>query len=550
MTNEIQSLAVILTLAVGVGVVAKLVRLPMIFAYLVAGAILAASGLVPEASGGLYRLFSDLGVMLLLFLIGLEINYAALRLVGTTAALVGIGQVVGSGVLGTVIGLLLGFEPLTAGYVGIMVAFASTVVVVKMLSERHQVNSLHGKIVLGILLVQDFAAMVLLVALASLQAGQGIDAQLMLWTAIKGGLVFVVMLWAGRSLIPKVLRHVSQTPELLFIGSIAWMLLVATFAARLGLSIEIGGFLAGLALANSSEELHIANRLRPLRDFFLVLLFISLGSSLAVTNIESIVNQVIALTILVVIVNPLIVIGLLRTFGYHRRTAIVAGLHISQLSEFSLVVAAVGLRLGHLNPTLVSIITVTAILSIGVSSLMMMHAEAIYGFLRQLFHWREELSEGGKRQRFSVIVIGAHRLGHSVLRHLDPKKTLVIDFDPDVIHQVRQRGFETTYGDLTDDEILSGIFAAKPKMVISTSPEVEDNAGLLEAARHRRQQPILIVRAENEPEAKRLYALGADFVLLPHLMSGVTLGQMISRESKSELHRRRKHDLAYLAERR
>jgi voltage-gated potassium channel Kch len=134
------------------------------------------------------------------------------------------------------------------------------------------------------------------------------------------------------------------------------------------------------------------------------------------------------------------------------------------------------------------------------------------------------------------------------LRRLDPRRTLVIDFDPDVIHRVARRGFSTTYGDLTDDEVIERIFSARPKVIVSTSPEVEDNAGLLESARELPHRPLIIVRAENENEARRLYELGADFVLLPHLMSGLSLGEVVRRGSRAELRRWRQLDLRYLAE--
>jgi len=549
MEITIQQLAIVLAVAALVGGFARLFRLPMIFAYLVAGAVLAGTGVVPEATSGLYRLFGEIGIMFLLFLIGMEINYSSLRLVGMTAIVVGLGQIVISAVIGTMIGILLGYPPLTAGYLGVIMAFASTVVVVKVLSEKHEMNSLHGKIILGILLMQDFLAMVALVTLAGFDAGQGVNAGSMLGTVMIAVLFFVFMLWVGRSFVPRVMHEMAHVQELMFVGTIAWLFIVAAVATKLGLSIEIGGFLAGIALANSSEQFHLSNRMRPLRDFFLVLLFISLGTSLSIANLSTVIGPVIVITLAVVLINPLVVTIILRFMGYHHRTAILSGLHISQLSEFSLVVAAIGARLGHMDPTIVSTITLAAIVSIGISSFLMLHSETVYRFMRRYIRTSTHDPERKVQARYDVVMIGAHRLGRNILRNLGKTKVLVIDYDPDVIARLQREGIDVSYGDIGDEEVLDGIIRARPRVVLSTSPDLEDNIGILATLRlATKVRATVIVRAESERDAAKLYRAGADFVLLPHLMSGLSIGDVLRRKDSTMMKRWRTNDLKYLHE--
>lgn len=554
MSREIIELALVLTVAAGLGMVARALRQPMILAYILAGMILGITGHGPVASADIYRLFSDLGIMFLLFLIGLEINYQSLRLVGWSSLVIGLAQVGLTFVVGFFLAILFGLPLAVAGYISIALTFSSTVIVIKLLTEKGEMHSLHGKITVGLLLVQDVVAVLLLIVIAGYQHGNQVSVATIVTLLLKAIVLFVGMLWLGRSLVPRLMHRIASSPELLFLSSIAWLFLVAATVRSLGLSVEIGGFLAGLALANSAEQLQISAKVRPLRDFFLAIFFIGLGTSFAAASLAGLYAPIIGFTLFVLVGNPLIVLLIMSAMGYHRRTSFLASVNMAQVSEFSLVLAALGLSVGHLQPSHVTIITSVAILSIAISSYMISHADRLYHWLDPLLqlvqqhHVDEPAIVPARLQRRPIVMIGAHRLGRIILSFLKPKELLVIDFDPDVIRPLADQGIEAVFGDIGDEDLLQEILAMKPRLIISTSPQVEDNALLLQAVRRQRgSRPRVLVRAESDDEARRLYALHADYVIIPHLTSGQSVGQNIAADpSLRRLQTWRKNDLATL----
>jgi Kef-type K+ transport system membrane component KefB len=534
MNTQITELALLFGFAALVGILARMFQQPMLLAYLVAGFGLAAFGIAPATHDSLYQLFSQIGVMLLLFMIGLEINYSSLKVVGKSIAITSIVQVALSGAGGMLIGLLFGWSPMTSAFAAVLTAFGSTVVVVKVLGEQHELQSLHGKLAIGILLTQDVLAMLLLVGLTP-EGGNGAISSIM-WASTKVVILFALTIWGGRVIMPRLLSMLARTPELLFMVSIAWLFLVAAAVHKLGLSIEIGGLLAGLALANSAEQLHIASRMRPLRDFFLALFFIMLGASLSGTSVEGVFWPVVALSVFVLLINPLIVMFTLMVSGYHRRTAFMTGGAISQISEFSLIVAAAGVSVGYIDQRFVTVATLSAMVTIGASVFFQHQSDAWYHWVSRFLSRFEHVHAHGpaaeKTPKYATVVIGGHRLGQAVLRSLSKKTTLVIDFDPEVLQTIRDLGYHTSYGDLSDEEMLENVVNSRPKLVICTSPNVEDTVLLLQYIRHMRgKKPTVVVRAEHERDTKLYYDLGADYVIQPHITSGTSLGEAVQGAS-------------------
>ena len=195
-----------------------------------------------------------------------------------------------------------------AAYIAIALTFSSTIIVVKLLSEKNDLNSLYGRISIGFLLVQDFIAIIILLVLAGLEIGNGILWTNIALTILKGILLFIFMFWIGRVILPKIFDKIARSQELLFLMTLAWVFLLVSLVHKIGFSIEIGGFLAGIALANSSENFQIASRIKPLRDFFILLFFIVLGSSIILTHFNGLTMPVIIFSLFVLIGNPLIVL--------------------------------------------------------------------------------------------------------------------------------------------------------------------------------------------------------------------------------------------------
>ncbi len=538
MSLGILELAIVVLVAATLGIIARLLKQPVILAYIFTGVVIGAFSFFHLTSKELFQTFSDLGIMFLLFLVGLEINYTSLRLVSRPSILVGLGQVIFTFIPGFFIARFFDFNVLQSAYIAIALTFSSTIIVIKLLSEKKDTNSLYGKISIGLLLVQDFIAILILVFLAGVEIGRDHITLNILLTLVKGVALFAATLYLGRKILPLIFNKIARSQELLFLSSLAWCLGIVAIVSKVGFSIEIGGFLAGLALANSSEHFQISARIRSLRDFFILIFFVVLGSSLIFSNLSGLTLPIILFSLFVLIGNPLIVLIIMGLLGYRKRTGFLCGITVAQVSEFSLILAAVGLKLGHLGDKAVSLITATGIITITLSTYMIIYADKIFRRIKEflsLFEKRKLKEDGSPlKESKPIILIGFHRTGQSIAFNLDKKDLLVIEFDPEVINHLRKCGFDYIFGDVSDLEIFERVDFDKAKLVISTSPNFEDNLTLLSQLNlsGNRDEIKVIIRAEDEKEAKILYDEGADYVLLPHFTSGQYLGKTINVEPK------------------
>ncbi len=533
MTGGLLELAIVILVAAVLGAAAKLFRQPVILAYLATGIVIGYFGLLNVQDKEVFSIFSDLGIMFLLFLVGLEINYASLRLVGKASVILGLGQIVSTAAIGYLITVALGFPPLQALYIAVALTFSSTIIIVKLLSDKRELHSLHGKMSVGLLLVQDLVAILILIFLAGVGTGEGNVWWNLIFTVLKGVVLFALMMFLGRKVFPPLFDKIARSQELLFLASVAWLFLLAAALSKIGFSIEIAGLLAGLALANSSERFEIAYKLRPLRDFFILVFFVILGASIAFSNFNGLTFPIVLLSLFVLIGNPLIVLILMGIMGYRKRTSFLAGVTVAQISEFSLVLAAVGLRIGHITDGVVALITAVGIITIATSSYLIMHGETIYQFLSKPLSFFErkktkemELSDGGMGK--PIVLIGCGRTGESLALGLPRDEVLIVDFDPDVVKKLKIKGFSVLYGDSADDELIHRAHMKEARLIISTNPDLDDNLALLvRLSLLEDGKPKVIVRADTEVDAKTLYEHGADYVLLPHFTSGQYLGKTI-----------------------
>ena len=370
-------ISLLLVVAAASGAIVKFFKQPLLIGYLFAGFVLSALGLVGDVE--VFSGLGQIGVALLLFLVGIEMNLKELPSIGKVALLTGLGQIAFTFTVGFLISMGLGFATLASVYIAIALTFSSTIIIVKLLSEKNDLDSLYGKISVGFLLVQDLVAVLILMYLAGLGEGQLVASDYLVI-----GVKAIVLLGAIWGLSKKVLptffnKYLSKSQELLFISSIAWALGVSTFVAGpLGFTIEIGGFLAGLALSNLPEHLEIASRTRPLRDFFLTIFFLLLGTKLAIGNIGAIIIPALILSVFVLVGNPTIVLSILGLLGHKRRTSILAGLTVAQISEFSLIIVAMGATLGHLTESNVAMVVLVAVITMTASTYLILGADGVY----------------------------------------------------------------------------------------------------------------------------------------------------------------------------
>jgi len=462
---------------------------------------------------------------------------------------------------------LLHFSPLVSAYIAPALTFSSTIIVVKLLGEKKDLQSLYGKLVVGIFLTQDFIAILLLIGLSSIGSGGGsFYAGLPLWQTIIMALIralilILVVWWLSAKIFPKIMEHIGNNDELMLVFSLAWALGLAAFVSLpvMGFSLEIGGFLAGLSLAKSGVHYEISGKIKPIRDFFIVIFFIVLGSGLVLGNLSVLLGPAVWLSLFVLIGNPLIVMILLGLFGYKPRTGFLAGVTVAQVSEFSLILVNSAYRLGHLSENEVGLVTLIGIITIALSSYMILYASQLYELLQpilQIFDFRKGSAEKHLHEvtlKHHIILVGAHRLGHHLIDALQKQKIpfVVVDFNPEIVDQCFSKGVLAICGDITDSFIQDQVSLPEAKLVISTVPDFNDNLSLLHTIRRstlgKRNKPKLIFIAQDEAETKLLYEEGIDYVISPHFMGGIHLAKILeSREITSGLKKLRQHHLEIL----
>ncbi len=530
-------LAILLVLASVLGILFRFLKQPLVLAYLVTGILVGTFGFLNLKEGELIETFSALGIMFLLFLVGMEMDYSSIKKTGKVSLAIGLGQVIFTAIGGFLIGyFLFNFSFLPSLYIAVALTFSSTVIIIKLLSDKGSLTSLHGRISIGLLLVQDLVVILILIVLNALQIGEGIGIFSLLRTFFAGIVLFGLMLALGGSVFPYLFRKIAHSQELLFLVSLSWLLAFALIVKQFGFSVEIAGFLSGVALANSSEKYHISNKIRPLRDFFILIFFIFLGSLMVVSNFAGLLLPVAIFSLFVLVGNPLIVMIIMGFMRYKKRTGFLTGVTVAQISEFSLIFAMAGLSLRHINEQIFAIIVAVGVVTITFSTYLILYGEKIFPYISRFLsiferkNTKEEQGDFGISKPF--ILIGANRIGKGIMNYIDKENLLVIDFDPTVTDYLKKIGVDRIFADIKDPHLFEELNLEKTKLVVSTSPQLEDNLSLVCRVKDIDQNIKVITRAERDEEAILLYNQGVDYVLLPHFLSGKYLGKIINSSAE------------------
>lgn len=528
------------------GFVARALAQPPIVGYLFAGLVLTLLGVFTAEQKPVLQTMAQLGVTLLLFLIGLEMNLRELASIGRVVILGGLGQIIFTSAAGFFIASLLGFGTVEALYIAVALTFSSTIVIVKLLSEKKDLDSLYGKIAVGFLLVQDIAAILTLVFLSGFQV-QTFETLTFFWVLVKGVVLLFLVYFLSKFVLTKVFDRVATTSvELLFVASIAWMLGIASLVSipQVGFTPEIGGLLAGVALANSSAHLQIASRVKPLRDFFITIFFLLLGTSMVVGLAPQVALPALVLSLFVIIGGPLIVLGLLGMLGHKKRTSFLAAITFAQVSEFSLILIVFGQKLGHVSELVVGLVTLVAVITMTTSTYLIMNAYKLYLLLAPhlgLFE-RKKIRESAlavnKQFANHVVLLGCDRLGKRVLPLLEKKEkdVVVVDFNPRVVSALVAENHQAYYGDATDLETLGSLGLAQSRLVVSTTGSLEDNLIVLEYLASLEKRPLSIFAAPTAVDALTLYEKGADYVIVPQVAAGDHLAHLLSVHGINRAH--------------
>jgi Kef-type K+ transport system membrane component KefB len=463
---------------------------------------------------------------------------------------------------GFAISTVLGLNLMSSFYVATALTFSSTIVVIKILSDKRELHSLYAKFSVGILLAQDIVAIGLLMFLSGFSANAtGLDFLMnVLLILVKGVVLVGIVVLLSKQVFPKIIESISKSPETLFLASLAWVFgLAAVISSRyVGFTIEIGGFLAGLALANSMANYQIIAKAKTLRDFFIVIFFVLLGIQMSFGSIYTVIIPAIILSIFVILVKPFLVMIVMAAMGYRKRTAFLTGLSLSQISEFSLILVFAGYKLGVFDQSVVSLVTLVGLISFFVSSYALIKSKALYrmfagklNFLERNVKQEEIVQSEDKMENLQnhVVVVGGDQMGESILEALEDMDTLVVvvDFDPKIVEKLKDKKVHRLFGDIADLDIQERAKLDEAKMVISTIPDIEDNLLLLKELKHENRKAKIVVTAMDTRDAKILYKEGADYVILPHLAGGRQIAKIILDDHLDNIENLKQKDQKYLS---
>ena len=520
-------LALLLAIAAVAGVIAVLLRQPVLIAYIVVGIAVGPAGLEIVHSHDQIDLLAQVGIAVLLFVVGLKLDVAKVRDIGAVALATGLGQLAFTILFGLLLLLALGKGMVEALYVAVALTFSSTIIIVKLLSDKRELDSLHGRIAVGFLIVQDIAVVLAMMAMSALGEASGasvwmVALSLLVRVAGAAVLVYVLMRWV----LPAVVRRMARSGELLLIFAIAWGTGLAALGEWAGFSKEAGAFLAGFSLASTAYREAIGARLKGIRDFLLLFFFIDLGAKLDFSTLGAEIWPAVVLSLFVLIGNPLIVMAIMGFMGYRKRTGFLAGLTVAQISEFSIVFIAMGIGLGHLGVEALGLTTLVGLITITLSTYMILSSHALYRVLAPLLGvferptpHRELLGEAADdtHERPQILVLGLGRYGHRLAGRLRGAglSVLGVDCDPELVRRLAAEGFSAHFGDGHDPAFLDTLPRGGLSWVISTLPDVESNRSLLYALMEQGFKGEIAVVARDEQRGAELWRLGVPIILYP-----------------------------------
>ena len=561
--------------------VLRLIKQPQILAYVVVGILITpVFQLVTDPT--IIESMSVIGIAFLLFIVGMEMELKKLRNVALVSSLGGAIQILITGVLGYLIAIFLGYLSLEAAYIGLMLAFSSTMVVMKLLSDKRELNTLHGRIVVGILLMQDIVA---IIAISLMTSANGFSAALVGIALLKFLIIIAVAYLCAKLIFPSFFRFAARNQELLLITSLAVCFIFSLLADKIGVvllyifqnplwtlnlsteiiasispgfSLAIGAFIAGVALGNLQYSTEIIGKITSLRDFFSLLFFVSLGMALSPEVIVKMWLPFTVLLLAVIFLKPFIIMFICSLFKYTKKPSFLTALSLAQVGEFSLILVAQGLILGHISQELFSLAVLITLISITLTSYLIKYDHWLFKVMEKPLKLFDVFTTEGLEYlptevKPRIILCGHNRIGYSILKSLrkSKKKILVVDYNPEIINKMVKEGYHCIYGNVTDNEIIEKMNLEGISILVSTVPEVSENLLLIRKVREVNKRAKIFVAANEIDEALRLYNNGADYVILPHFLGGEHVGNIISdhRKRKIDLKEEKEKHMEHLKER-
>lgn len=542
MNNIFSDISLIIIVATVFGFLVKLIKQPLIPAYIITGIFIGpVLGLITNLD--IITTLSEIGIAFLLFIVGLEINLTKLKNVGLVSSLGGFIRAIILFTFGFAIAIMFNFKEIEAVYIGLIISFSSTMVVGKLLSEKRELDTLHGRIVLGMLLLEDFIA---ILALSILTTLNDFSSTALFLSLLKGITIVAIAIIGSKYIFPNLFKFAAKSQELLFLLSLSICFLFVMLFYYIGFSIVIGAFIAGVTLANLPYNLEIIGKVKSLRDFFATIFFVSLGMGLITTSFKSIIGLLILMILFILIFKPIITMFICSFFGYKKRTGFLTAISLAQISEFSLIIVMQGISLGHISNEILTLTVLVAIITMIFTSYFINYDQKIYTKVSTILNIFDRFTteEAGleylpKKKKFDIILCGHNRLGYSISRKIRKmkKNLLVVDYNPEIIRHLIREKIPCIYGDIGNLEILERLNLKNAKMVISTVPDIMDNLLLIKKTREKNKNAVIMVTANQVEEALTLYDAGADYVILPHFLGGEHVSLLIEEFTTGDVNK-------------
>lgn len=530
-------LSLVLALAVGLSIGMRLLRQPLIMAYIVTGLVAGPSVLNLIHSQDAFESFSQIGIALLLFIVGLGLNVTTVKSLGKPVLLVTLVKSIVIGGGSYLVASLLGLNPTESLIIATGALFSSTIVIIKALSDKRAVGRLYGTLTIGLALVEDILATIALLVITASSGGASLgdfESLFMRGVALAIGLGLV-----GSYVMPRLGKFFAASQEFLFMFALTWAFGVGALFQAAGFSIEVGALFAGVTLASLPYAQEISSRLKPLRDFFLVLFFVVLGERLSLSGIGHSLLPALVLSGLVVIVKPLVITAGLSRIGYTAHTGFKVGIHMAQISEFSVILVVLAQTNHLVGSHITDILTLTTLITIGISTYLMKYDDKLFRVLDNSLKHLELPNpklEPQSRGAYKLILFGYRKGGHEFIKTFREmhKRYIVVDYNPEVIEIMERQHINYIFGDATDFELLEEIGVHKAELVVSTMTDLETN---LLIARHVNQwnpEGVFVCHAASYDAAAKLYEHGAAYVMLPHFIGSEQMSHFIRKNGSDK----------------
>jgi Kef-type K+ transport system membrane component KefB len=540
----------IIFVCVGIfGLIFRLLKQPMVPAFILSGIAVGPLVLGKINGAGAINALSEMAFVVMLFVIGIEMDLERLKKIGIVAILGGIVQVAVTFAVGWAFAFLIGLNHMTCVYFGLILAFSSTMLVVKILGDNHDLDTLYGRVSVGILIMQDILA---IFALAILSAKTFSMDQTLSIVTLTAGIILIVVFVGGKYVFPIIFDYVARDRETLFCVSLAVMFIIGFYAQSRELTLGIGAFLTGLALSSLAYRYEVIGDLKALKSFFAVLFFASLGLQMVPPSVVSPggsafitlaiffhlvafqVWTILGLIFLAMIVKPIIVTGIIVFFGYERSTACHAGLSLGQLSEFGMVLAIFGVMQEGISENFLMAVIIATTVTIILSAYTLKYLHLLAGMMVRHTAWLDRIAwlkqapynfEPTSGNNFQVAIVGHDKLGKLIANALRKNgiSYVVVDSNPEVIHSLARQNIPYVFGDVTCPEVLAQLDLQKIKTVFSSLPEQRDNSLLIGHLQRTNPDVNFVAIVNSCCKARRFYELGAHYVLITYVLAAEQL---------------------------